>query len=203
MHFIFDCDDVLLNWQDGFLKHMTDRGYGPAPTGPTDWNLAGWIGCTDKEARSFVRDFNGSRAFGELGALDGAVELLWALKDAGHTISVLTCCGTQRTVRYERIMNLMYRFGRLKDGDVIEPYDEITVLDLGESKFETLYNFSQTRGDVVFVEDNFAHAQSGTMCGFTSYCLRRNHNRQLEAQHPDTAVIWIDDFAPLLERYIS
>lgn len=201
MHFIFDCDDVLLNWQDGFLKHMTDRGYRPDPDGPIDWNLAGWIGCNDKEAKSFIRDFNGSRAFGELTARDGAVELLWALKDAGHSISVLTCCGTQRAVRYARAMNLMEWFGCLKYGAVSEPYEEITVLDLGQSKFETLYNVSQKRGDVVFVEDNFTHAQSGAMCGFTSYCLRRSHNRQLEAQHPDTAVIWIDDFAPLHERY--
>lgn len=203
MHFIFDCDDVLLDWEAGFLKHMTDRGYSPTPTGPTDWNLASWIGCNDKEARSFVRDFNGSRAFGELTACDGAVDLLWALKDGGHSIEVLTCCGTQRSVRYERAMNLMYRFGRPNDGDVLEPYDEITVLDLGESKFETLYKISQKRGDVVFVEDNFSHAQSGAMCGFTSYCLRRSHNRQLESDHVGTAVIWIDDFALLHERYAA
>lgn len=204
MHFIFDCDDVLLNWQDGFIEYIWGRGYRPNLEGPSDWNLAEWIGCTDKQARDLITYFNNSSHFGNLRPCDGAVDLLWKLKLAGHTMDVLTCCGTTHGVRYRRSMNLMEHFARPAEFEVREPYSEVQILDLGASKFEALHQYTRMPifDNIIFVEDNFSHARSGVLNGIKSYCLRRSHNRKEEAVNPDSGVIWIDDFAPLLETYI-
>lgn len=193
MHFIFDCDDVLLNWQEGFIEYVWSRGYRPDLDGPKDWNLAAWLDCTDKQARDLIASFNASRYFGNLRPCDGAVDLLWKLKLAGHTMDVLTCCGTTHGIRYRRSMNLMEHFARPAEFEVREPYSDVQILDLGASKFEALREYSRMYDDVIFVDDSFRHAQSGAVCGIKSYCLRRSHNRQEEIHHPDTTVIWIDD----------
>ena len=92
-HFILDCDDVLLDWQTGFTTYLADRGIDLDPAGPQVWNLAEWIGCSDEAARSWVARFNGSASFGKLAAMAGARDVVWALRAAGHTTSVLTACG--------------------------------------------------------------------------------------------------------------
>ena len=193
-HFIFDCDDVLLDWQNAFAGFLADRDIHLDPAGPQSWNLAEWIGCSDEAARSWVIRFNGSASFGKLAAMPGAANVVWALADAGHTISVLTCCGNNASVGQRRVQNLVSEFGSM--------FRAITVLDLGESKFDSLASAANTHRDLVFVEDNFTHAQAGAVNGITSYCLRRSHNRRDETNNPDTAVMWIDDLTEIQRRHL-
>ena len=193
-HFIFDCDDVLLDWQNAFAGFLADRDIHLDPAGPQSGNLAEWIGCSDEAARSWVVRFNGSASFGKLAAMPGARNVVQALADAGHTIGALTCCGKAAITAQRRVHNLVGEFGNL--------FRAITVLDLGESKFDSLARAAKTHADLVFVEDNFAHAQSGAVNGITSYCLRRSHNRTEEANNPDTAVIWIDNLTEIRRRHL-
>lgn len=190
-HFVFDCDDVLLNWQSGFITYLTERGITPCPKGPQSWNLAPWLGCSQEAARSWVMRFNTSPSFSRLTPMRGAVETLWALHDAGHSISILTACGLEPSLRQARIQNLRDVFAR---GETC-PWENVQMLALGESKFTHLYDiYEQVAGrtDICFVEDNFDNARSGVANGMTSYCLRRSHNRHHEDAHPDTFVKWID-----------
>lgn len=202
-HFIFDVDDVLLDWQAGFAEFIKDMTYLTLdPAGPQSWCLADWIGngCTEKEALSWVREFNASQAFGDLRAMPDAREVVWALRDAGHTISVLTACGDHTAVRRMREDNLWnwFSYPPSVGSDYESPFERIDSLPLGASKFEYLFMQSRTQRNAVFIEDNFKHAQSGVATGIRTYCLRRNHNRRDEAENPDTSVIWIDDLRALI-----
>lgn len=196
-HFILDCDDVLLDWQNGFTTYLADRDIGLDPAGPQVWNLAEWIGCSDEAARSWVARFNGSASFGKLAAMPGARDVVWALRDAGHTISVLTACGDAVGIPRMRVQNLATVFGS-------DTFRSITILDLGTSKFDALVRAATCHGEnIVFVEDSFRHAQSGVEACIKSYCLRRSHNRRDEAENPASGVIWIDDLGEVAARHIN
>ncbi|MBI1620051.1 HAD family hydrolase [Aquamicrobium zhengzhouense] len=194
-HFIFDCDDVLLDWEAGFLNWLDPDGTKIDRAGPKSWCLAEWLHCSQMEAAMWVREFNASERFGQLKARPGARELIWGLRNAGHTISVLTACGDNRAVQRARVQNLLNEFPLGVEDALSEVFNQITMLPLGGSKFTYLYEFTRNRdpGDVVFVEDNFEHAQAGWINGIRSYCLRRSHNRLHEAGDTATGVIWIDD----------
>lgn len=198
-HFIFDVDDVLLDWQTAFLDYV-ERVSGTTidRTGPKTWCLAEWIGCTPAGAKAWVESFNGSAAFGQLKACNGARELLTSLHYAGHKISLLTACGNERDRRFARYGNIRDELGYELLGALT---DNIHFLPLGASKFAYLYEFTRTRDprEVVFVEDSFEHAKSGVANGIKSYCLRRSHNRQQEAENPDSQVIWIDEIREILK----
>ena len=191
-HYIFDCDDVLLDWQTGFTTYLADRGIDLDPAGPQSWDLSKWIGCSDEAARSWVARFNGSASFGKLAAMPGARDVVWALRDAGHTVSVLTACGDAVGIPRMRVQNLVTAFGS-------DTFRSITILDLGGSKFDALVRAATCYGEnIVFIEDNFQHAQAGVLSGIKSYCLRRSHNRRCEIENPTSDVIWIDDLREIL-----
>lgn len=200
-HIIFDCDDVLLAWQSSFFKYVSDRGYRPDPKGPNDWLMAAWIGCNDAEAKALIRSFNASPAFGEIAAYPGAVDVVWALRDAGHTMSVMTCCGTSNAVKQARVANLNAMFTR----DGLLPFTDYKILDMGDSKFKALYEMTQIwgSGKLCFVEDNFNQAKAGVVNGIRSYCIRRTHNWDDEATDTESEVIWVNGLEDVLEREIG
>ena len=199
-HFIFDADDVLLNWQSAFALYLGNRGINLCIDGPADWCLSNWIGCTPVAAKSWVTRFNASPAFGHMALMPEAYETLWALHDAGHTIEILTACGDACATRQARQANLDRVFQR--DGAL--PYSRVTCLPLGESKFNALmpHAMGPQRGSLVFVEDNFSHAKTGSVLGIESYCLRRSHNRAEEAADGGSGVIWIDDIGEVATRHV-
>lgn len=206
-HFIFDCDDVLLDWEAAFIAFFERAsGHKLDAAGPQSWALNEWLGCAEGVARQWVEMFNASRDFGQLRARPGARELIWDLRYAGHTVSALTACGENRAVQRARVQNLWdwFSYPPSADSEFESPFDTITMLPLGGSKFIYLYEFTRNRdpGDVVFVEDSFEHAKSGIANGIKSYCLRRSHNRQQEAENPDTQVIWIDDLACIRNQHL-
>ena len=188
-HFIFDCDDVLLDWQSRFRVWLTSNGYIVDAEGPINWNLGEWIGCSDSVAQKLVRRFNDSRVFAHLPAMAGAVDFVSSLLADGHTASVVTCCGSSAAVKQARQKNLDAVFGA-------DAFEQVIILDIGEGKFESLQMLNRP-GHVVFVEDNFTHARSGAILGMDAYCLRRSHNRSEESEHPDTKVVWIDDLGEI------
>lgn len=198
-HFIFDCDDVLLDWQGGFLNYVRKCGLSPDPDGPTEWDMSAWLGTTPQYARKLVLDFNESRDFSRLDAMPHAKDVIWTLNDAGHTCSVLTACGDHYSVRSNRYYNLSSQFNKPRMGGYKFAFTQIAMLPLGSSKFHILYKESRRFSDLVFVEDNFAHAQSGAVNGIKSYCIRKRHNRNDESEHSlSSSVQWIDDIQGVL-----
>lgn len=196
-HFLFDCDDVLLDWHSGFIEFLRGEGYLPCPAGPQDWDLAHWIGCSSEDARRAVLRFNASPAFGRLDAMPGAINTIFELRSQGHTIDVITSCGATHALRMARMDNLNAVFQNpMVRGK--PPFGKLHILDIGVSKFETLMRYDPS---CVFVEDNFSHARSGAIRGMKSYCIRRSHNRRHEAENPETAVTWIDDISDVLRDF--
>jgi len=195
-HFILDCDDVLLDWQGGFIEHCRQHGITLDPHGPQSWDLSQWMGKSSDVCRRWVEHFNESETFKNLQPRPGAREFVSRLRRAGHTCSVLTACGTATYIRSIRYQHLMTCFDQNNPNDLCSlPFTDIHFLPLGASKFEHLYKASQMSGDLVFVEDNFTHARSGVTNGIKSYCLRRSHNRRCEAENPTSEVIWVDDLS--------
>lgn len=197
VHYIFDCDDVLLNWQSAFAMYLGHRGIVPKSVGPTEWCLSGWLGCTPQAARAWVGRFNGSDSFAHMAPMKGAYEVLWALHDTGHTIDILTACGDSATTRQRRWSNLVNAFNR----DRQTPFQEMTCVPLGASKSEALtaYVMGDRHNDLAFCEDNYDHARTGARMGIKSFCLRRSHNLHREGENPDCSVIWIDEITDVLE----
>lgn len=187
-HWIFDCDDVLLNWQSAFAMYLGDRGITVKTQGPDKWCLSDWIGCAPASARAWVELFNGSESFGHMRAMPGAFETIWRLHDAGDTIDILTACGDRATTRQMRQSNIDKLF--MRDGR--SPFKNVvSFLPLGASKADALLGYTRVYpvGDLRFVEDNYDHALAGSRVGITSYCLRRSHNRH---QETTGSVVWID-----------
>lgn len=201
-HFIFDCDDVLLDWQSGFAEFLS-KYYGIIvdPVGPPEWCLSHWIGVSPSDSRRLVLEFNASVHFGGLKACAYAKEVVWTLKGAGHGVSLVSACGTEFDVRKSRMTNLFGEFSKPKIGGYYHAFEPVHLLSLGSSKFDYLYNFTRNHypGEVVFVEDNYTHARAGVANGIKSYCLRRSHNRGEEAANPGSGVIWIEDIRQVLE----
>lgn len=184
MLYIFDVDDVLLDWESHFRAFLNSKGYAPDPTGPTSWDLSPWIGCTQIEARKLIEQFNISHEFGYLRALPGAVAVIRQLREADHRIVALTSCGDMRSQIRARAGNLASEFGD-------DAFDSLEVLPLGESKLPALIRYS-SEPDARFLDDSFSHAERGAIAGIRSYCLRRTHNRSQERAATDSSVIWID-----------
>ena len=203
-HFIFDCDDVLLDWQSGFTVYLRSMGFNPDPAGPAHWDLGAWIGCTQEKAKQLVLAFNTSPWFSILPAKPGAKRLAWDLAKAGHRLTVLSACGEERRIRYGRHHNLHMEFTPPQYSQPLLPFENVTLLPLGESKFDHLYALSRdTTTPLVLIEDNFAHAKSGVVNGITSYCIRMRHNRDDERMNPGTQVIWIDGLSEIARLYLG
>ena len=202
-HFIFDCDDVLLDWQSGFTNYLLTRGVLVDAHGPRDWDMSIWIGCSDAEARQLVKDFNSSTHFPHLRPMPGMKQALWGLHDAGHTISVLTCCGDEPDVRLNRGLNLYQRFSRDRSDLPWIGQDSVITLPLGASKRESLRRLCATHGasNLVLIEDNYYHARDAADLGIEAICLRRNHNRKEEYMGENRGVIWAYDLLPLMNHY--
>lgn len=196
-HFIFDCDDVLLDWQGAFIKFCARHGLILDLAGPNAFDMQEWTGLSPEAIQLLVSAFNNSPGFAHLMPRPDAVDTVWRLHDAGHTVSVLTACGTGRSSARARVSNLNVSFGYEKRPDLSAFNGGIEILPLNASKFEHLYNISRKTGDLVYVEDAYHHAVSGAVNGIKTYCLRRSHNRHHEGAH-DSRIIWIDRLTEVL-----
>lgn len=186
IHFIIDCDGVLLDWVTGFRQFMWDRHRHYIQTkAPDDYDMVKWIGVGSSKVHGLLSDFNGCTSFADLKPCEGAVQAVRELSALG-SLRVLSSCGDRPAVRVMRAKNLWAQFSI--------PSDQITCLPLGQSKFDFMWETTRNRDPrkVVLIEDSFDQAQAGVAHGARTYCIRRPWNRQEEASNPDTSVIWVD-----------
>lgn len=189
---VFDCDDVLLNWQEGFCAWMrTVYRRNLDPCGQLSWDLDDWIG---ESARPFIEKFNASAIFGSLVPVAGAREAVAKFYAAGHELHVVTACSDDPAIVGRRLSNLDRVFG--------DVFASITCVPLGFSKAEALDAIrSNTSQEVVWIEDNYKNAILGIEQGFHCWMMRRNHNR---ADEPlgDPRIRWTDDFERILQSHL-
>ncbi|WP_181173126.1 hypothetical protein [Mesorhizobium sp. B2-4-1] len=196
-HFIFDCDDVLLDWVGGFRDFLVGIGHAPAEPRPRDWSMAEWIGIEDAATLRLIEVFNSSPAFGQLKPYDDALEMVRQLKDEGHTLTVLTSCSDDPNIVDLRVKNLRDCFG--------DVFPRVICLPLGQSKSQWL----EVLRPGIWIEDNYKNALIGQAAGHKTFILRRPHNRKHEIgahrafvvnphEIGDDMVTWIDTLAEVL-----
>lgn len=184
LHIILDCDDVLLDWLDGFKNFVSAVECRRIEGLPSSWDMSTWLGLTPAASREMIAQFNHSSRFAALKACPNAVENVAALKEMGHRLTVLTSCSDHAVVVARRKINLEQIFG--------DVFEQVICLPLGESKKKWLGILE--RG--LWIEDNYGHAVSGHDCGHKSFMVRRSHNRSHE-KPGDPLVTWIDDLRPI------
>lgn len=189
VHFILDCDDVLLDWIRGFKSWLFDtRGIKPATHSPATWSLAEWLGTSDSHCLKLIAEFNNTEKFGQLSAIPEAANAIAMLKKAGHHLTVLTSCSSDPVIVNRRRENLNREF----DG----AFERIVCLDLGESKSNWL---KVLRGGI-WIEDNYKNALAGFEAGHKTIMMRRSHNRQDE-RSSNPAITWVDDWRPVISLF--
>ncbi|QXN72200.1 phosphatase [Rhodobacter phage RcRios] len=187
---IFDCDDVLLDWQEGFrLWMLATNGVRLDPAGPQSWDMDEWIG---EPALPFIERFNASSSFGDLRSCMGAKAAVAQLYAAGHELHVVTACSADPAIIFRRERNLDRVFG--------DVFASIVCVPLGFPKSEALSKIAEsTSQPIIWIEDNHKNALAGRALGFDCWMMRRPHNLSHEAFSP-LDMKWADDFDPILER---
>ena len=180
---ILDCDDVLLDWQTGFIAYLsTKHNLDPDPALLDDWNMDEWLG---RDALPLIAEFNASKHFGHIAARHDASAVVPMLYHAGHNLVVLTACSTDDDVVARRKLNLYCEFSFV--------FSDIMCVPLGESKKSILEKMPPS----VFIEDSVSQAKHGVAAGHEVYVMRRNHNIKLRHE----PLRWIDSFYDLVSRF--
>ncbi|RVC71314.1 hypothetical protein EN759_00425 [Mesorhizobium sp. M00.F.Ca.ET.038.03.1.1] len=189
VHFILDCDGVLLDWTRGFRHWVfATHGIKPSASGPRSWSLFTWLGLPESRCFELIKEFNASQAFGELYAVPGAKEAIARLKAAGHQFTVLTSCSDDPVALQRRRQNL--------DNEFEGAFDRVICLPLREKKTPWL---NVLRGGV-WIEDNYDNAMMGVEAGHKTFMLRHPHNAEHE-RSSDSRITWVDNFAPILSLF--
>ena len=182
---LLDCDDVLLNWLDGFRLYMSrELKREICERGPNSWFMHEWLGIPEDEVVPHIAAFNESHHFAELEPVPGAVEAIMALRKTAE-LHVLTSCSSDQATHDMRMLNLIKHFGPV--------FETLTCLDLGQSKHDHL---AMHEGNVVWVEDNLKNAMLGVDLGHRTYMRRTSHNRPLEADS-DKRITWFSHWDEL------
>ncbi|MER9833409.1 hypothetical protein NKJ28_00330 [Mesorhizobium sp. M0145] len=180
---------MLLDWQRGFrLWLRANHDIIPNQGGPSSWSLAAWLGVTEARSFELIAGFNASQAFGELYAMDGAIDAVAKLHQAGHRLTVLTSCSADSVVLKRRKENLRRVFGVM--------IERVICLALGESKAGWL----EVLKSGIWIEDNYKNAMVGMKAGHKTFMMRRRHNRADELT-TDSKIVWIDDWRPVISLF--
>lgn len=188
MNIYIDCDDILLNWIEGFKKSLSNKGIETTSDLPETWSLSTWLNLPEKECVELIAEFNASEDFGKLKAFEDAKNAIPILADY-NSLHVLTSCSDDPEVVKRREDNLFNEFG--------DQFDFVTCLPLGVSKLEALEKLEPG----LWIEDNFKNAVLGVRAGHRSYCMRKTHNSLEQVTGATGFVRWIDSWDDILERY--
>lgn len=171
---ITDVDGVLLDWFPAFENWIIEvKDIKPLhDTTPSTYKLTDKYPLTSKEIVDYIAEFNTSSAFGELKAIDGAVEYLsMLLQDNSKDISWLSSGsveGHEEECFDMRSKNLRNCFGKDIPG---------TLLVMRASKEEYLKKYKEEFGeDLIFIEDSLEHAEAAIKLGIKTVLLGYSYN---------------------------
>lgn len=166
-----DCDGVLLNWREGFIRFMLNRGYNPQPEYETAYLLGRYFNLSDDEFYRQVEIFNSGRwEFGTLKAESGAVNGIAALAELGYSFIAISACSSSKQTFVLRRANLYNVFG--------DVFDEVHCLDLKDSKKSHLAYHEPT----FWIEDKMSACLEGVEPGHKCILINRVWNKD---QHDD------------------
>ena len=171
---ITDVDGVLLDWFSAFETWIVEvKGIKPLHGNtPSTYRLTDKYPLTSEELVEHIAEFNTSNAFGELKAIDGAVEYLGLLfQDNSKDISWLSSGsveGHEEECFDMRSKNLKDCFGKDIPG---------TLLVMKTSKEGYLKEYKEEFGeDLIFIEDSLEHAEVAIKSGIKTILLGYSYN---------------------------
>lgn len=184
---ILDCDDVLLNWIGGFRKYAAARLEYDVIGEPQSWSMGDWLGTSNEVAFELVEEFNASDYFGNLEAVEGAVEAIRKINvNVENRLHVITSCSSDAATVAMRRSNLSQVFTQWT-------FDSMHCLDLGQKKTKILQAFAPGS---IWVEDNYKNALMGAELGLRTFIRKRPHNAEYQELHDDR-LTWFDHWSEL------
>lgn len=206
--FVFDCDDILLDWCAGMREYLITK-YPSIKFNtyyPVSYDLDGWI-ASDliPPASEFIDDFANSVYFEHLPAVDMAVECIQLLRSEANRVAddvefcVLTKCGlgTNGLTLLKRVMNIENTFGK-------NIFDNIYVIETYQSKHSILEGLNQRYHILGVVDDNVHNNYISSCLNLPSYMLRRSHN--MKASLPTDVVVcedWEELYSNLYHQLLA
>lgn len=177
-----DCDGVLLEWIDAFIRYMEHLGYtwDKEAGEPQQYNMAPHFGIKiEDEMVEHIMNFNhGHWEFGTLNPLAGAKEALFELVDMGYRFTAISSCSTAPQTIALRKANLYNHFG--------DVFDAVHCIDVGESKRTHLADHEPT----FWIEDNFENCVDGLQYGHKCILMHRKWNENSENAKINRCYSW-------------
>lgn len=169
--FILDVDDTLVHWYEPFEGWLRAMHIPSLPVIPySSYNLADLFQLDRVTFLEYVKEFNTSRLFYQLPVMNGAVEGVRRIKDAGFDVIALTCCGAEPEVHAGRRRNLELHFPGMIPELVTQP--------LGSSKKEFLEKAKVGYDELYAIDDAMIHAKTTSDTGYKTFLLNRLHNQE-------------------------
>ncbi|HEY7824844.1 MAG TPA: hypothetical protein VIG24_18540 [Acidimicrobiia bacterium] len=190
---LLDCDDVLLNWLEGFAAFCSAKLERDICTrGPDNWVMDEWLGTEPHETIQLIQEFNASPGFAKLSPVEGAPEALMPLiQRTDVRFHVVTSCSSDWDAVEMRKANLKAHFANI--------FDSVHCLDLGQSKETVLHAFEPG----IWVEDNLKNALIGVKAGHRTFMRQTSHNHRHRAEAEAAGITWFTDWRELkLEEHI-
>jgi phosphoglycolate phosphatase-like HAD superfamily hydrolase len=189
---IFDCDDICLKFPHGFSNFLA-KYYGIITRSgdPCNWNMMRWSGLPQDRVLELLNEFSTSEYFGKLEPVDGAVEGIKTLVEAGYDPVIVTACVDHPLTMQRRIQNVTNVFGE-------GTFSKIDFTPMGTSKLEQLSQYEPT----IFVEDNYKNALTGLEAGHDVLIRRVPHNLEHRKNAP-AELTWFDDFSEVVNHILE
>ncbi len=171
----FDVDEVLLKYDQCFLKSLGVE----LPVDHPHTSYEALLGMNDDEIQRIITEFNESPAFACIDPLDGAVDAVRRIKEAGFDINIITACGTSTATHFHRRVNLIDVFG--------DVFNSITLIPMRVSKLPYLENETHS---TLWVDDSESHYHSGRQLGIPSMLMRSGFNKNRDSGIDEVAETW-------------
>jgi FMN phosphatase YigB (HAD superfamily) len=190
---LLDCDDVLLNWLEGFAFFCADKlGKVIDTRGPDDWVMDKWLGTEPHETIQLIEEFNASEGFANLGPVEGAQAALMQFCSTSLRFHAITSCSSDWDTVEMRKANLKRHYAGL--------FDSVHCLDLGQSKEAVLHAFD---APCIWVEDNLKNALIGVKAGHKTFMRQTSHNHRHRAEAEANGITWFTHWDELkLEEHL-
>ncbi len=180
---LFDCDDILLNWLEGFMRHLEiEHGITGLKEEDHTWHMGDWTGLGDKLTFQEIVRFNEeSEHFAELKPIPGAVEAIQEFHRMGLRMSVITSCSEKAECIDRRQRNLMNVFG--------DVFDDIHCVPIETTKESYLKKYEPS----FWFEDNVKNAIMGHSIGHKAVIRKLPHNLPKLNDTPP-GISWVDSW---------
>jgi len=176
-----DIDGCLLNWREGFMRFMSNRGFSTRPEFESQYLLSESYNLSDDEFYEQVEIFNSGRwEFGTLKPVPGAVKAVNALTELGYRFIGISACSSKKQAFVLRRANLYNIFG--------DVFDAVHCLDLKDGKKSHLMQHKPT----FWIDDKMSMCLEGLEAGHKCILMDYVWNQDDHSDRVERCQDWED-----------